>query len=702
MMSAISKNKPLYNSRLIDVYLKLIRRRYSHIDIDDLLRCAEIEPYEVADQGHWFSQRQIDLFYERLVQLTDNSNIAREAGRYAASPEALGLMRQYAFGMAGPTKIFQAIRISAGKLTKSAIFESRIIADNAVDITVTPREGVEEKPFQCENRIGFLESVPLMFNRIPLVSHPECIFKGGKVCRYTITWEKSRVESWKKVMKLAAPLSVASCMALFPFIPFVLATIVTLLVALAIISLLLIISEMSRRELKDSLSNFLDSTEKLTEQININYNSALMSSEIGQAVSRETDLDKILESVMQILAKRLEYDRGAIFLAGDDKSKLVFRAGFGYTNETMNFLHGASFDLNKPESKGIFVLSYREQKPFLVNDLDHIVGNLSPHSLEFAKKMGVQSFICCPIISEGESVGILAVDNVKTKKPLIQSDMSLLVGIASVIGVAITNALFMVKEKLMTEQLRHAQKMEMVGRIAGSIAHDFNNMLAALTGYTEVISLKVGEDHIINPEIKGIRKAVDRAAALVRQLLAYSRRQLLRSTELDLNRVIANLNDMLCHLVGKHIKLVITPGKWLGRVKADPGQIEQVLMNLAANARDAMPAGGVLTIGTSNVFLEGDYCSRHECIEAGHYVAITFSDTGHGMDEETKARIFEPFFTTKEVGKGTGLGLASVYGIIRQHNGHINVSSTPGIGTTFQIYLPMIEDVGEYGKTRCA
>jgi signal transduction histidine kinase len=698
----MSKDEPLYNSRLIGVYLNLIRRRYSHIDMDDLLRCAEMELYEVDDQGHWFSQRQIDLFYERLVQLTGNSNIAREAGRYAASPEALGTMRQYALGMVGPTKIFQAIRISAGKLTKSATFEPRIIAHNAVEISVTPKEGGEEKPFQCENRMGFLESVPLVFNRIPQVSHPECVFKGGKVCRYIITWEKSRAESWKKVMKPAAPLSIAGCMALFSFVPLVPATITTLFVFLAMVSLFLIISEMNRRELQESLTNFLDSTEKLTEQININYNSALMSSEIGQAVSHETDVDKILKSVMQILAKRLEYDRGAIFLAGDDKSRLVFRAGFGYSKEIMDFLHGASFDLNKPESKGVFVLAYREQKPFLVNDLDNIVGRLSPHSLEFAKKIGAQSFICCPIISEGESLGILAVDNIKTKKPLIQSDMSLLSGIASMVGVSITNALYMVKEQNMTEQLRHAQKMEIVGRIAGSIAHDFNNMLTALTGYVEVISLKVGDGHIINPEIRGIAKAVDRAAALVRQLLAYSRRQVLRSTELDLNSVIANIHDMLCHLIGTHIKLVIAPGEGLGRIKADPGQIEQVLMNLAANARDAMPAGGVLTIETSNVLLEGDYCNRHECIEAGHYVALTFSDTGHGMDEETKARIFEPFFTTKEVGKGTGLGLASVYGIIRQHNGHIDLSSKPGIGTTFQIYLPMIEDADELVKAKCA
>jgi len=178
----------LYNSGVIETYLNLIKRRYSYINILELLHYAHMEIYEVADHGHWFSQEQIELFYERLVQLTGNQTIAREAGRYAASPETIGIFRQYVIRLIGPAKIFSLGRSCAAKLTRSSIYDARIIAANSVEITITPRKGIAEKPFQCENRIGYMESIPLMFNyKIPEVSHPECIFKGGKVCRYIVS-----------------------------------------------------------------------------------------------------------------------------------------------------------------------------------------------------------------------------------------------------------------------------------------------------------------------------------------------------------------------------------------------------------------------------------------------------------------------------------------------------------------------------------
>jgi len=251
------------------------------------------------------------------------------------------------------------------------------------------------------------------------------------------------------------------------------------------------------------------------------------------------------------------------------------------------------------------------------------------------------------------------------------------------------------ESKRLKEQLLQAQKMEVVGRLAGGVAHDFNNLLTAITGYSELVLNFMDEDNPLRQDVAEIRKAGDRAASLTRQLLAFSRKQVLQPKVLDLNLVVDNLGNMLKRLIGSDIELVITPESNLGRVMADPGQIEQVILNLAINARDAMPLGGKLTIETANIDLEESYTRRHMEVLPGPYVLLTVSDTGCGMDQETRSHIFEPFFTTKETGKGTGLGLSTVYGIVKQSGGHIAVESKSGQGAAFKIYLPRIDGVME-------
>jgi two-component system, cell cycle sensor histidine kinase and response regulator CckA len=246
---------------------------------------------------------------------------------------------------------------------------------------------------------------------------------------------------------------------------------------------------------------------------------------------------------------------------------------------------------------------------------------------------------------------------------------------------------------LLEERLRQSQKMEAVGRLAGGVAHDFNNMLAVINGYTELLLNRLPAGDASRASLEEVRKAGERAAGLTRQLLAFSRKQVLSPQVLDLNEVVTGIHRMLRRLIGEDIELVTVPEAALGQVRADPGQIEQVLMNLIVNARDAMPQGGRLTVRTQNVILDELLSRVSPELSPGPYVLLSVSDTGVGMDRETQSHIFEPFFTTKEVGKGTGLGLATVYGIVQQSGGHIRVLSEPGEGATFEIYLPRVDDV---------
>lgn len=260
---------------------------------------------------------------------------------------------------------------------------------------------------------------------------------------------------------------------------------------------------------------------------------------------------------------------------------------------------------------------------------------------------------------------------------------------ATGVGVDVTERVLAEKAlKRSQELLLQAQKLEAIGRLAGGIAHDFNNLLAVITSYSDMLALNLNEQDPLREDVAEIQKAATRATSLTRQLLAFSRKQVQSLQLINLNDVISDMNKLLLRLIGEQIKLVVQPEPDLAPVQADQTQLEQVLLNLVVNARDAMPDGGTLTIQTENVSV-GESCrQRNPVARPGSYVCLTIRDTGHGMDKEIQTHVFEPFFTTKEEGKGTGLGLATVYGIVNQSGGFISLSSRPGKGTTFRIYLP--------------
>ena len=299
---------------------------------------------------------------------------------------------------------------------------------------------MEEKPYQCENRMGFLEAVSLLFARgTPEVDHSECIFRGGKTCRYIISWSRSKADLFKRARNYAAafllPLVVLSAMhnpwcGITQVLPGALAM-------LAFLTSLHLSFE--KKDMAASLNSLFDSTQQLVHQIEVNHNNAVLTSEIGQAISRRFGAVDVLPSVVKTCKKWLDYDRCMILLADNGKKRLVFGAGYGHDDRQLRLLKQTAFHLDKPGSRGIFVACFKQQKSFLVSNVDGIEKDLSLKSMSYARELGAESFICCPIVSNGESIGVLAVDNVKTKRPLVETDRSLLIGVAAVVGISLRN-----------------------------------------------------------------------------------------------------------------------------------------------------------------------------------------------------------------------------------------------------------------------
>ena len=804
------ENIPLYNSIIIKSYINYLHDNYPNLNTKELLTCSNIKDYEVEDRGHWFTQEQVNRFHENMKNFTANPNIAREAGRYIGFPKSSGILRQSVAKFISPFIAYWTVQKLGSTITRHQTVTINKLADNKIELITTLNKDVKEQPFQCENRLGMLEAVAEVFtHKYADVEHPECIHRGGSRCHYIISWQIVPSLTWKRIGNLLIAVSLILALAFFFFFSNIHHWLIFFLLSLLISSAALLHGYiLHNREMMDNLEDQGKAADQLVEQINLRYNESLLIKEIGEAASNILDPQKLLYFISESLEKRLQFNRAIIMLANQEKTKLVYTVGYGYNPEQETLLTKMDFHLTNPQSKGIFYLAYRDQKPFLISNATDIEDDLSERSSKFMKDFGVTSFICVPIIYEGKSEGILAVDNTQTKNPPTQSDLSLLTGIAQQIGISLNNALAHKKTKeseerfrnlsnnspdiiyqldisgkfkyvnpaweevlghnineiqnkrlsnfireedravfveifqsildnkltirdknfiilnnkglpryvtftgapdidaegsvigvvgtlkditrlrIMEAQLLQASKMEAVGTLTGGIAHDFNNIIQAIMGYNQImISGRTGNETEIS-YLKSIGELIQRSRELVGQLMLFGKKVEPLSKIVNINEEIKSMHNLLTKSIPKMINIQINLQEDIFPFIADSTQIGQIIMNLVINARDAMGDSGKILISTNNIILRENTSIAGLNVPSGSYIELAVSDTGCGMEKELIQHIFEPFFTTKEAGKGTGLGLAVVHGIVKNHNGFIYCESVPDEGTTFKILFP--------------
>ena len=446
---------PLYSSRITATYIKFLKKRYPHVDIPELLTYARMEPYQVQDESCWFTQEQVDRFNECVVKMTGKPNIAREVGRFGLSADSIGFVQTYILGRVSISRAFEMIAQISPKFVRSSTFESKKLGSNKFLVRAMQKPGAQEKPYQCQNRMGYFEAGSDLFKqKFPQVEHSKCVFKGDDCCEFEITWHESRYAVWRKARAIGGTLVLAATGLMFLLHHYAgfIATSTAIATLFAFSSRLW---QLERKELYEGIDNLSKSTDEVVKGMERSIKNMDFTRKLMISLSLEGDPEGMMNQITSLFRSELDYDRGAIFLVNKDRTNLEYYGGFGYTEEQEQDMRRMNSRL-RPDSTGVFTVCLMQRKPFLVNNVNDIFPSLSPRSFDFAKRMGTKSFICVPIISSNDTLGVLAVDNLITKRPLLQSDLDLLMNIAPEIGMAIQNARSIIEKERQFDSILQA------------------------------------------------------------------------------------------------------------------------------------------------------------------------------------------------------------------------------------------------------
>ena len=455
MNDANKQGSHLYHIQIIKTYLEYIRKSYPDLDIDYILEYSGLSRSELDDNGYWCTQEQTDRFQEIIDRLTRNPDIARQAGRYGTTSASYENIRQYIFSFIEPAQAYELLGKIGSKLTRGTKITINKMASNKVEAIFDLNPGVKEKPYQCQNRLGMMEALAIPFTgEYAKVEHLECIHQGARCCRYIISWNEPIsliLKRWRNHFLLVS-IGIAVVCSLFLSITD--SALLGLILFTGILSFSNYIGLKEKEDLRRKIEYQGRTAEQLMAESNRRYSDAELIQELGQAISSVLDIDDLLIIVMYTLKKHLDYERGMVLLANNEKTRLKFQAGYGYTLEEEEYFRNIELHLNHLESRGPFVVAFRDQKPYLVNDVTEIINDLSARSRELMQFSGARSFICVPIVYENESLGVLSLDNTKSIGPPKQSDLNLLLGIAPQIAISINNVRTFEKMQASEEKYR--------------------------------------------------------------------------------------------------------------------------------------------------------------------------------------------------------------------------------------------------------
>ncbi|MDO9558930.1 MAG: PAS domain S-box protein, partial [Syntrophales bacterium] len=432
---------PLYSTRIIKSFYEYMGKYHPDVDMGQVLDYAGITTYQLEDEGHWLTQAHVDRFHEILVKTLGDPDIARKAGQYTPFSKAAGTVSQYTMGFMTPAAAYTFLSKLYPHMSRGSSLETRSLGPCQVEVVAIQNPGVTEKPYQCENRRGVFEGIAKLFtNKLAQIDHDTCMHISGDRCVYRISWEETPAFIWKRVSNYSyLACIIASLLVVFAF-PAGYSAIAIMSMTLAAMGVSIYQMHLERNELTLTFKNHRALADDLLDEINTRYNNAMLIQEIGQASSNILDIEELMAFTMETVKKRLNFDRGLIMLANQEGTRLVYKVGYGYSPADEALIKSAEFHLDNPKSRGPFVVAFNKQKPFLVNDIKSIEKDISERTRDFISRLHVESFICVPIIYEGKSEGILAVDNHRLKRPLNQSDINLFLGIAPQIGISINNA----------------------------------------------------------------------------------------------------------------------------------------------------------------------------------------------------------------------------------------------------------------------